>query len=157
MTASDFVVDKTNLEVRMTRIFDAPRELVWKTIMDPSLVSKWWGPYTVETTVEIQEPKVGGKWRYLCSHAGQSDAFSGVYMLIDPPNKVTRTFNYEPIGPGHELVETAILEVVEGNKTKLTSIAKYTDIRDLEGMVASGMEQGERESWDRLEKLVSIG
>ena len=69
-------------------------------------------------------------------------------------SKLRGRFNFEPIGLGHELVETIKFEEVEGKLTKVSTVSHYKSIEDLEGMAAYGMEAGARETWDRLAELV---
>lgn len=138
----------------MERVFDAPRELVWKIITDPKMLPKWWGPTRFETVVDKMDFQVGGKWRFVHKGGGQEYAFHGTYKEIVPMQKITDTFNFEPIGLGHEMTETMILEELPDGKTKATQTSVFQNIQDLEGMVGSGMESGAVETWERLAELV---
>ena len=154
MTAKNFTVDREAREIRMERIFDAPRELVWKVWTNPDLIPKWWGPKTLVTTVDEMDLRPGGRWRFLQRDPnGMEYAFNGVYREIVPPERIVATFNFEPIGPGHELVEVVTFEEQDG-KTKMTSKALYNTIEDLEGMLKSGMEEGANETMDRFAELL---
>ena len=65
-------------EIIMTRVFDAPRELVFKTYTDPKLIPQWWGPRDSTTVVDKMEVKPGGIWRYVQREADGSEyAFKG--------------------------------------------------------------------------------
>lgn len=100
--------------------------------------------------------RVGGVWRYVCrDSSGNEYAFHGVYKKIDPPKLISCTFNFEGIPGDHELSQTAIFEDL-GGKTRVTSTATYANVEDLDGMVASGMESGAIETWDRLAELVEM-
>ena len=154
-----FGVNKEKLESTMERVFDAPRELLWKAHTDKDLMAKWWGPKAYEVIVEKYDFRKGGSWRI--SHKGKDEkgeeatyAFYGDFLDIKEPESITWTFNFEPIGPGHEITETVSFEEIEPGKTKVTTISHYKSIEDLEGMLQSGMEQGANETWDRLEDLV---
>lgn len=155
MSETTFTVYRDELKVVMERVFDAPRDLVWKIITDPEFIPKWWGPERHPTVVEQMDVQINGRWRYICEVDGNEMAFSGIYKEIDPPFKLVQTFNFEPIGPGHESTETAVLEETPDGKTKLTMTSVYNTIHDLEGTVESGMEGGARESWERLVKIVA--
>jgi uncharacterized protein YndB with AHSA1/START domain len=149
-----FTVKRDELAVMIDRVFDAPRETVWKTLTDPKAIPRWWGPRNQTTTVEKMDVKVGGAWRYISrDEAGTTYAFHGVYREIDPPKRISDTFNFEGIPPGHELVETATLEDL-GGRTRMTTVSRYANVEDLDGMVGSGMESGAVESWERLAELV---
>jgi uncharacterized protein YndB with AHSA1/START domain len=149
-----FEVDKDKLEVRMVRVFNASKEAIFKAYSDPELIVKWWGPAEYETILDKMDFRLGGEWRFIHKETnGTLHPFHGVYKEIIENERITDTFNYEPIGPGHELVETIVLEDM-GGKTKLTAVSKYNTIEDLEGMILSGMEGGATESMERLAKLV---
>lgn len=154
MSKISFTIKKEELKVVMERVFDAPRELVWKVLTDPQMVPKWWGPAKYETKVEKMDFRVGGEWRFVHKGEGQEYAFYGVYKKIEPPHIISDTFNFEPIGPGHEMVETMALEDIGNNQTKATQTSVYNNIEDLEGMVGSGMESGAVETWERLAQIV---
>ena len=140
-------------EIVITRMFDAPRELVFKAITDPTLIPRWWGPRRYETIVDKMEPRVGGTWRFINKDAdGNEFAFNGVYREIVPPERVVQTFEFEPM-PGHVSVDTMTLEDVDG-KTKLTSRSLFDSREDRDGMMQSDMESGVRETYDRFEELV---
>ncbi len=159
MATNNLKVDRDNKQITQERVFNAPRELVWKAHTDPTLIPKWWGPRGYTTIVEVMEVKPGGKWRFI--HKGKDEkgqdfeyAFNGVFKEVKEPEFITWTFNFEPIGLGHELTETVRFEEIEGGKTKVSTVSRFTTSEDLEGMVGSGMEKGAEETWDRLAELV---
>jgi uncharacterized protein YndB with AHSA1/START domain len=151
MAKTNFEVDKDKLEVRITRVFEATPERLWKAHTDPEQIAQWWQ----NTTIDKHDFKVGGAWRYI--DKGQGDgkehAFNGVYKEIDEPHKISRTFEYEPWA-GHVMLETVTFEPQDGGKTLVTSIAKYDNLDDLNGMVNSGMERGATAGFERIAKLV---
>jgi len=154
LAKTTFTTKREELKVIIERVFDAPRELVWKAFNDPDSIPHWWGPKSVTTTVEKMDVRPGGAWRYVQRDPDGSEyAFNGVYREIDPPNLISRTFTFEGM-PGHELIETATFEDFEEGKTKVTATVVYADVEDLDGMVNSGMETGATESWERLAELV---
>jgi uncharacterized protein YndB with AHSA1/START domain len=138
----------------MTRTFDAPRELVFKTMNDPALIPQWWGPSYLTTTVEEMDVRPGGKWRYVQrAPDGGEHAFHGVYHEIKAPERVVCTFEYEGT-PGHVLLETIRLEEADG-KTKMIDQSVFQSVEDRDGMVQAGMESGATEMMDRLEALLA--
>src|SRR5437867_7461985 len=142
-------------EIVMSRVFDAPRELVFEVCSKPEHIPNWWGPREQKIISCELDFRVGGKWRFVTRGPdGKEHGFHGVFKVIVTSRKVVQTFNYEGIPPGHEVVETAIYEDV-GGKTKLTTTSRYQSKADLDGMVSSGMERGARETWDRLAELVA--
>jgi uncharacterized protein YndB with AHSA1/START domain len=143
-------------EVVMERIFDAPRELVFATYTDPKSIPHWWGPRRYSTKVDKMDVRVGGTWRFLSYDSdGNESGFHGVYREIVPPKKLVSTFEYEGM-PGHVVVDTAIFEESAG-KTKVTVRSLFQNKEDRDGMLATGMESGASESWDRLDELLRKG
>lgn len=151
MADTKFEVDKANLEVRITRTFNASPERLWQAYKDPQEVAMWWA----NTDIETHDFKVGGQWRYV-DHGKNGDeehAFRGQFTEIDEPHKISRTFEYEPWA-GHILVETVTFEPQDEGKTLVKIISKYENLQDLEGMVNSGMERGATAGLERLAKIV---
>ncbi len=140
-------------EILATRVFDAPRELVFKVSMDPKLIPQWWGPRYLTTIVEKMDVRPGGKWRFIQRDpAGNEYAFNGEYREVTPPERVVQTFEFEGM-PGHISVETAEYEEYDG-KTRLNERVVFESVEDRDGMLASGGESGWIESHDRLEELL---
>jgi uncharacterized protein YndB with AHSA1/START domain len=154
MTETVLIAEPGKQEIVVTRVFDAPRALVFKTITDPDLIPQWWGPKYLTTTVERMEVKPGGIWRYIQKDAkGNEYAFHGVYHGIDAPERLVYTFEFEGI-PGHVLLETVRLEDQNG-KTKMIDQSVFQSVEDRDGMLMSGMEEGANETMDRLTGLLS--
>ncbi|MDQ3099086.1 MAG: SRPBCC family protein [bacterium] len=148
-----FTVDRDNLQVVITRVFDAPRELVFKACTDAAMIPQWWGPAKYTTVVDKLDLRVGGKWRFVQKdNNGQEFAFNGEYKEVTAPDKLVYTFEFEPM-PGHVLTESIVLED-QGEKTLMTDSSHYANIQDLEGMVGMDMEGGAREGMVRLAELV---
>ena len=136
-------------EIVITRWFAAPQALLWRAHTDPVLIPQWWGPSIYTTTVDAMDVRVGGKWRYLQVAAdGGVHAFRGEYKEIVPDKRLVYTFEYEPMA-GHIILETATFEAVDGG-TLVTMHALFDSQEDRDGMIASGMEAGQSEGWDRL-------
>jgi uncharacterized protein YndB with AHSA1/START domain len=113
----------------------------------------------MEVNVEQYEAKPGGKWRI--SHNGKDEngqeatyVFYGDILDVKENESITWTFNFEPIGPGHEITETFHFEDAGDGKTRIRTVSHYKSLEDLEGMLQSGMEEGANETWDRLDELV---
>jgi uncharacterized protein YndB with AHSA1/START domain len=141
-------------EIVGTRTFDAPRDLVFKTMMDPKLIPQWWGPRAHTTKVDEMEVRPGGRWRYVVRDPdGNEHAFHGFYHAITAPERCVFTFEYEGV-PGHVVLETVTLDEVDG-KTRMTDQSVFQSVADRDGMVQSGMETGATEMMDRLDELVA--
>ena len=142
-------------EIIMTRVFNAPRELVFKVMIDPTLIPRWWGPRTYTTIVDKMDVQAGGLWRYIQrNEQGHEFAFHGVYHSITPPERVIDTFEFEGM-PGHVILETMTLAAQADGTTKVTVSSVFQSVADRDGMLSSGMEAGATESYDRLDELLA--
>ncbi len=139
-------------EATMIRVLDAPRERVFKALTDPKLIEKWWAPRRFTIIVDKMDLRPGGSWRFLNRDAeGNEYAFHGVYHEISPA-RIVSTWEYEGM-PGHVLLGIWALEE-EGGKTKFTSKSIFESVEDRDAMLKTGMEEGGRETMDRLAELV---
>ena len=140
------------------RIFDAPRERVWKAFTDPDQIPRWWGPHGTTTRVVEMDLRPGGTWRFVSSAPDRDDVtFYGEYLEVDPPNGYRATFMFDVEGVGPQGgPETYILEDL-GGRTKVTSIGHMGSAEAIEGALATGMVKGAIETWDRLAALLAEG
>jgi len=140
-------------EIVFTRVFDAPRALVFKVYTEPNLIPQWWGPRGFTTVVDKMDVTPGGVWRFVHHRPdGNEYAFNGVYREVVPPERLAYTFEFEGM-PGHMLLETVTFEDHDG-QTKVTARALFDTAEDRDGMLKSGMEKGAAESWDRFAELL---
>ena len=138
----------------MTRTFNAPRELVWKALSEPEHAVRWWGPHGHKNRVLKWDWRVGGQWSIeLTLPDGQKIVFFGEYREIDRPHKVTQTFSFDQLPPGAQSVDTAILED-HGGKTIYRATSRVPDFASRDAMLASGMEVGVVEGFERLDKML---
>ncbi|HMF29828.1 MAG TPA: SRPBCC family protein [Candidatus Lokiarchaeia archaeon] len=137
----------------MERVFNAPRDLVFKAHTDPNLVPRWWGPSRLTTTIDQIDLQPGGSWRFVQRDAENNEyAFHGEYRQVGPPEYIEYTFEFERM-PGHVLVESVTFEDLEG-KTKVTAMDAYETLEDLNGMFQTGMLEGSTESMDRFADIL---
>jgi uncharacterized protein YndB with AHSA1/START domain len=145
-------------DLTFERIFDAPRERVWKAFTDPELVPRWWGPHGTTTTIVEMDVRPGGTWRYVSRAPDRDDVtFYGEYLDVEPPKRIEWTFMFdvEGVGPMGG-PETFTFDEIDG-KTKVTSVGHMGSVEALEGALASGMVKGAVETWDRLATLLAKG
>ena len=155
MGKNNLVVERDQLAFTMSRVFDAPRDLVWKVYIDPALVPQRWGRRDSVTNVDKMDVRVGGEWRYVEKGAdGVEHAFRGVYTEIHAPELLAYTFEYEPMA-GHVSVDTLTFVALPGGKTRIDIRTTFNSLEDMEGMLQSGMEEGSTELYDRLEELLA--
>lgn len=147
------VTTPSDTTIVLTRVFDAPRQLVFEVMSRPEHVRRWWGNLGDGYTVPVCEIdlRIGGKWRFVNAHPNGEAGFHGVYLEIDAPGRLVFTEIFEPF-PDSESVVTSVL-TEENGKTRLTATCTYPskDVRDM--VVASGMAKGAATSYDRLEDL----
>ena len=141
-------------DIRMTRLIDAPRQLVFEAMTRPEHIRRWWGCLGEGYSVPVCEVdlRVGGSWRFVNRHPHGEAGFHGVYREITPPERLVFTEIYDPFPDAESVVTSTFAE--ENGKTRLTVTATYPsqDVRD--AVVASGMAKGAAISYDRLEDLV---
>jgi uncharacterized protein YndB with AHSA1/START domain len=143
-------------EIFIEREFDAPRELVFKAFTDPKLLTQWLGPRILTMTVETFEPKNGGSWRFVHKDRdGNAYAFHGVHHEVADSERIIRTFEFEGLSEkGHVSLETARFEEMPGGRTRLIAQSVFQSVADRDGMLQSGMEEGVKDSYDRLDELL---
>lgn len=141
-------------EIVLRRIYDAPREQVFRAYTDPALIPNWWGPRKYATIVDRLDAKPGGLWRFLNRDAeGKEYAFHGVYHEVRAPERLVSTFEFEG-APGKVSLETLTLEA-SGGKTLLTDRSVFQSVADRDEMLKDGMEEGASETMDRLAELLA--
>jgi len=147
------VTTPSDREIVMTRVFDAPRALVFEAHSKPEHLRRWWGPRGHTLPVCELDFKPGGTYRFVSRGPdGNEDAFRGEYREIVPPERLVYTFEWEGL-PGHVSVDT-ITFVERDGKTTVITTTLFDSIQDRDGMLQSGMEQGASESYDRLAELL---
>jgi uncharacterized protein YndB with AHSA1/START domain len=161
MTASNaknklIVTTPSDLEIILTREFDAPRRLVFEALSKAEHVMRWWGPRnTTLLSCEI-DFRPGGTWhKVLRGPDGREVQFKGTYHEIVPPERIVATECFDEPSVGRpEWLATVTLEE-RGGKTLLTSRVLHKTKENRDGHLGSGMEKGAGETFDRLEELVN--
>ena len=146
-------------EIVMTRLFDAPRALVFDAFTKPELVQQWLlGPPGWSMPVCEIDLRVGGAYRYVWRHAnGNEMGMGGVYREIAAPERLVATEKFDEAWyPGEALITTTLAE--QGGKTALTFAVLYQSRAARDAVLKSGMERGVAASYDRLAGLLpSLG
>jgi uncharacterized protein YndB with AHSA1/START domain len=154
-SASFTVTTPSEQEIRMTRLFDAPRDLVFEVMTTPEHVRQWWGRLGEGYSVPVCEIdlRVGGGWRFVNRHPNGEAAFFGEYREIVPPSRLVFTEIFEQFPDSISVVTTELAE--ENGKTRMTATVRYPSIEIRDMVIASGMSRGAGISYDRLEDLVA--
>jgi uncharacterized protein YndB with AHSA1/START domain len=140
--------------IDITREFDAPRELVYRAYTEPELLAQWLGPRRLTMTVERWDVRDGGSWRYTHRDTdGSVYGFHGVFHGDPSLDRITQTFEFDG-APGHVSLETVAFEERDG-RTLVRNHSVYQSIAARDAMVASGMEQGLSEGFERLDALLA--
>jgi uncharacterized protein YndB with AHSA1/START domain len=149
------VTTPSDREIQMTRLFDAPRHLVWEAMNKPEHIKRWWGRLGEGYSVPVCEVDLrpGGKWRFVNRHPKGEAEFYGEYREIVPPERVVFTEIFAPFPDSGSLVTAVLTE--ENNKTRLTVTAQYPSLEVRDMVIGTGMAKGAAASYDRLEEVAS--
>ena len=140
-------------EIRIERVFDAPRDRVWQAHTDPALVAQWWGRGN-KLVIERMEVERGGHWRFVEHGPEGIHGFEGRYREVTPPERIVQTFEWDGM-PGHVIVETATFEDLGDGRTRIVTTSLFHTNEERDGMLAAGMEQGLGESYAALDRLLA--
>jgi uncharacterized protein YndB with AHSA1/START domain len=157
MTQSDSLLatftTPTDREIRVERVFNAPRERVWRAMTDPELVAQWWGRGN-KLVVERLEVKRGGHWRFVEHSPDGVHGFEGRYREVSPPGRYVRTFEWDGM-PGYVLIETVTLDEIAGGKTRVISETLFHTTEEREGMLSAGAQAGLNQGYAALDRLLA--
>jgi uncharacterized protein YndB with AHSA1/START domain len=143
----------TDVQILITREFDAPRRLVYEAWTTPELVKRWWSGRRGEMTVAEIDLRVGGTWRYvMVADGGFEVAFHGEFREIVPNERIVNTEVYEGMPEGEALNTLTFSEEEEG-RTLLTVLVEHTCKEHRDAHIDSGMEGGMQEGMDLLEQV----
>jgi uncharacterized protein YndB with AHSA1/START domain len=150
----------TDLQILITREFDAPRHLVYRAWTTPELVRRWWSGRQGEMTVAEIDLRVGGRWRYvMVANNGMEVAFHGEYREIVPNERIVNTEVFEmPGAPETQPALNVVTFTETDGRTTLSLLVETATRQDRDAIIESGMETGMQEQMDLLEELVvSLG
>ncbi len=148
------VTTPTDREIVLTRVFDAPRRMVFDAFSKPELLKRWFGPRGWSLVVCEVDLRVGGGFRFvLRSPDGKEMGMRGVYREITPPERSVHIESFDDY-PGSDSQVTATF-IEQGGKTTMTATVLYPskEVRDI--VIKSGMEHGAAESYDKLAELLA--
>ena len=146
----------SDLEIGMTRLFDAPRHLVFEAMTKPEHIRRWWGNLGAGYSVPVCEVDLrqGGRWRFVNrTPKGEDVEFYGEYREIAPPDRLVFTEIFAPFPDAESLVTSIFSE--ENGKTRLTVRVRYPSVEVRDMVLQSGMERGAAISYDRLDEVAS--
>jgi uncharacterized protein YndB with AHSA1/START domain len=139
--------------VRIVREFDAPPEKVFRAHTDPELLARWMGPRNLEMTIDHYDCRTGGSYRYVHSRDGEDYGFHGSFHEVRPDELIVQTFTFEGF-PDQVALEKLVLEDIGGGRTRLTATSLVDSFADRDAFLASGMETGVVEGYERLDEVL---
>ncbi len=146
-------------EIAMTRVFDAPRTLVYDAHTNPDLVRQWLlGPPGWSMPVCEMDVRVGGtyRWEWRKDKDGTTMGMGGVYREVMAPERLVTTERFDEAWYPGESLNTLVL-VETGGRTTLTQTMRYESREARDAVIKSGMEKGVTASYDRLDELLASG
>lgn len=150
----------TDREIVVTRVFNAPRALVFKAWSTPEYLARWWGPHGWTLPVSKMEFRPGGKWHYCIKGPGGEESWGlTVYHEIVEPERIVYTDHFADAegtpAEGMPEAQITVLFAEHEGKTTLTSTALYKTQEDRDAVLKMGIEEGISESLDRLETFLA--
>ena len=143
--------------VTITREFDAPPELVYRAWAEPELVKQWLGPRSVEMDIDVWDCRTGGSYRYAAVRDGEEIArFFGSFHDARPGERLVQTFTWDGM-PDAVSLETMTFEPLEGGRCRIVGVSGVDSMEAQAGMMASGMEVGIIEGYEKLDELLERG
>ncbi len=141
--------------VRLVREFDATPEQVFRAHTDRALFARWAGPRYLANEIDIWDCRTGGEWRYVARDGdGEEYWFRGCYHEVRANELIVQTFTYEGFAEGVSL-ETLRLEALDGGRCRLTATSLVDSFEGRDAFVASGMETGINEGYQKLDELLA--
>ncbi|MGH7551043.1 MAG: SRPBCC family protein [Gemmatimonadota bacterium] len=151
------VTTPSDREIAMTRVFDAPRSLVFDALTKPELLKRWlFGPDGWSLEVCEIDLRPGGEYRYVWRHEadGTEMGMGGVYREVVPPERIVATESFDESWYPGDAVGTMVL-TEQGGKTTLTQTMLYESREARDAVLESPMESGVAASYDRLEEVLA--
>ena len=140
--------------VRITREFDAPVDKVFRAHSDPQLVVRWLGPRDLEMEIDRFDCRTGGSYRYLHRRGDEEYGFHGSFHDVRPSELIVQTFTFDGM-PEHVALERLTFEDLGNGRTRLIGTSLVDSFEDRDAFVASGMETGVVEGYERLDGLLA--
>ena len=150
------ITTPTDRELTMTRVFDAPRELVWEALTKPELLKRWLGVHNgwVFETCEL-DLRVGGRYRYVWrSPTGYAMGMGGEYLEIVPREKIVSTEKFDDAWYEGKAVGTLTLTERNG-QTTMSTVVKYDTKEIRDAVLKSPMETGVVAAYNTLDGLLA--
>lgn len=140
--------------LEVVREFDAPVEAVFRAHTDPALVARWMGPRSVTVHLDHWDGVTGGSYRYHVTHEGGEEHFYGAFHEVRPSERLVQTFTWTGFPDGVSL-DTHYFEDLGNGRTRLRVVSVVETVEGRDTMLASGMETGVREGYEKLDEILA--
>ena len=141
--------------VRITREFDAPPDKVFRAWTDPDLVARWLGPRSITTRIEHWDARTGGSYRYVAEREDEDIAsFYGSFHEVRANERLVQTFTWEGMPDGVSL-DTMTFEDLGDGRTRVVGLSVVDSMEARNAMMASGMDVGVQEGYQKLDELLA--
>jgi uncharacterized protein YndB with AHSA1/START domain len=141
--------------IRIIRDFDAPPDRVFRAWVDPELVAKWLGPKSSEMRIDQWNARTGGNYRYTALQDGaEVAAFYGSFHEVRPSERLVQTFTWEGMPDGVSL-ETMTFEDLGDGRTRTVGLSVVDSFEGRDAIMASGMDVGVNEGYEKLDALLA--
>ena len=141
--------------ITIVREFDASVEKLFRAWTDPELVVQWIGPRSIQTRIDHWDVRTGGSWRYVGLRDGEEVArFFGSFHEIRPNQRLVQTFTYEGFPDGVSL-DMLTFEALPGGRSRASIVSVVDSLAARDAILASGMDVGVREGYEKLDKLLT--
>jgi len=140
--------------VRIVREFDAPASKVFRAHTDPELFARWIGPKDLVTEVERFEPVTGGGYRFVQRRGSDEFWFHGSFHDVRPGELIVQTFTWEGMPDEVALEKVRLIDLGDG-RTRLEATSLVDSFESRDAFVASGMEHGVVEGYDKLDAVLA--
>ena len=155
MTETTINADPKVPTIEIVRDFNATPDRVFRAHVDPEIYARWIGPRSTTTRVLRWDAKTGGAWAFANDRDGEEVAsFFGSFHEVRANERIVWTFTYEGQPDGVSL-ETLTFEDLGGGRTRLRTLSVVSDFATRDGMLASGMEVGVNDGYDKLDELLA--
>src|SRR5438093_2664589 len=151
---TEITVDPKVPLVRITREFDAPPAKVFRAHTDPELIVQWLGPRRTEMRIDHFDCRTGGSYHYTHFSEGNEYGFRGWCHEVRRADLIVQTFTFEGFPDGVAL-ERVVFEDLGDGRTRLVATSLVDSFEGRDAFLSSGMEEGVREGYERLDDLLA--
>ncbi len=140
--------------VDIVREFDAPASAVFRAHTDPQLFAQWQGPRSISLKIVEYDAAPGGRWKYTMDAGEHGEfGFNGIFHTVEPNTLIIQTFEFS-LAPGQVGISLISFEEIDG-RTRLSQHDVYNTVETRDAAVASGMEYGVVEGYERLDEILA--